>query len=252
MKYQTILYENQNRIAIITFNRPDRLNALNGQLLQELNELLDDIEHDDIRVVILTGGEKNFSAGFDLKESRTTETIKELNAVFSRIENFCKPTIAAINGYALGGGCELALCCDLRVASETASIGLPEVKVGTIPSGGGTFRLPRLIGMGRTKEMLYVGERVTGVEAFDIGLVNKVVPVGRAIEEARNLAMILLERPPLSIKAIKECVHAGTQLDTEGAVNFVINAADLLGRTEDYIEGRSAFVEKRKPVFKGR
>lgn len=253
MSYETIIYHKEDGIGIITFNRPDKLNAINKQFVTEMNLVLDDIEADDeIRVVTITGGEKVFCAGADLKETFTPAISKRLNDLFTRIEKFDKPTIAAINGYAVGGGCEIALCCDLRVASETASIGLPEVKVGTMPSGGGTFRLPHLIGMGRAKEMLYLGESLSGIEAFNIGLVNKVVPPGKVLDEARRLARILLDRPPLAIKAIKDCVHAGTQLDSESALNFVMNVANLLRTTEDYQEGRKAFSEKRKPIWKGR
>lgn len=252
MSYETIIYEKEKGIGTIIFNRPDRLNALNEKLLDELSMVLDGIENDDVRVVIITGGEKCFSAGFDLKETRTSSVIFKLNKIFTRIERFGKPVIAAINGYALGGGCEIALCCDLRVASETASIGLPEVKMGTISAGGGTFRLPRLIGMGRAKEMLYTGESLNGREAFNIGLINKVVSSGKVLDEARRMAGILLERPPLSIKTIKDCIHAGIQFDTENAIDFVITSADLLRSTEDYKEGWNAFIEKRKPIWKGR
>lgn len=252
MSYETIIYEKEKGIGTIIFNRPNRLNALNEKLLDELSMILDEIENDDVRVVIITGGEKCFSAGFDLKETRTSSIVFKLNKIFTRIERFGKPVIAAINGYALGGGCEIALCCNLRVASETANIGLPEVKVGTISAGGGTFRLPRLIGMGRAKEMLYTGKSLNGKEAFNIGLINKVVPRGKVLDEARRMVGILLERPPLSIKTIKDCIHAGIQFDTENAIDFVINSADLLRGTEDYKEGWNAFTEKRKPIWKGR
>ena len=253
IRYETLLFQRENGIGIITFNRPDRLNTISSQILDELNSLLDEIESDALRVVILTGNKRSFCAGFDLKETMTPEISQKYNKLINRLESFCKPIIAAIDGYALGGGCEIALCCDLRVASETASIGMPEVKVGIIPSGGVTYRLlPRIIGLGRAKEMLYLGESLSGREAFNIGLVNRVAPPGKALDEAKKLAGILLDRPPLSIKAIKNCVQAGTQLDSEGAANFVMNAANLLRPTEDYIEGRKAFQEKRKPIWKGK
>ena len=255
MNYETILYqkEGEGGIGIITFNRPEKRNALSKQVVAEMNLVLDDLETDDaLRVVILTGGEKVFCAGADLKETFTPAASKRLNDLFTRIEKLPKPTIAAINGYAYGGGCEISLCCDLRIASETASMGLPEIKVGTIPSGGSAFRLPRVIGSGRALEMHYLGEPLSGREALAIGLVNRVVPEGTAVGEAIRLAEILLDRPPLSLKAIKECVHAGMQVDTHSAVNFIMNAANLLRATEDYQEGRNAFREKRKPVWKGR
>lgn len=253
MSYETVIYQKEGSIGIITFNRPDRLNAINNQLLDEFDSSLDETESEDVRVVILTGNERSFCAGFDLKETVTPSISQKYNRLINRIESFGKLTIAAIDGYALGGGCEIALCCDFRIASGTASIGLPEVKVGIIPSGGVTYRLlPRVIGLGRAKEMLYLGESLSGIEAFNIGLVNKVVPPGKVLDEAKRLAGILLDRPPLSIKAIKDCVHAGIQLDSEGTVNFVMNAANLLRPTEDYLEGREAFREKRKPIWKGK
>lgn len=253
MNYETIRYQQEGGIGIIIFNRPDSRNAINEQMAREMNGVLDEIEADEgVRVVVITGGESVFCAGADLNEPFTPATSKRLNDLFTRIERLAKPTIAAISGYAYGGGCEISLCCDLRVASETALISLPEIKVGTIPSAGSAFRLPRLIGVGRAKEMHYVGEPVSGKEALSMGLVNRLVPAGEVLDEARRIAAILLDRPPLSLKAVKECIHAGLQLDTDSAVNFVMNAANLLRSTEDYQEGRNSFREKRKPVWKGR
>lgn len=253
MSYETIIYDKEDSLGIVTLNRPERLNATNEQLIKELNMVLDEIEYDDdTRVVILTGGEKVFCVGADLKEQRAPGRSQRSNRLYNRIERFGKPIIAAINGYALGGGCEMALCCDLRVASEDASIGVPEIKVGSLPSAGGTFRLLPLIGLGRAKELLYTGNSVSGVEALNIGLVNKVTPPGKALDGAKKLAEILLDRPPLAIKAIKNCVHAAIPLHTETIVDFVINSSDLLRGTEDYQEGRRAFREKRKPLWKGR
>lgn len=253
MSYETIIYDKENGIGIITLNRPQQLNAINEQVIKEVNIVLDEIERDnEVRVVIITGGQKFFSAGGDLKEQRTAGRTRRSNQLYIRLERLGKPTIAAINGYALGGGCEIALCCDFRIASETASLGTPEVKVGIIPSGGATLRLPRLIGLAKAKEMLYTGNLINGIEAFNVGLVNRVCPPGMALDEAKKLAEILLERPPLSIRAIKECLHVGIQVDTESAIEFLCKSADLLRGTEDYKEGRSAFREKRKPVWKGR
>jgi len=253
MNYETIRYEHEGGIAVIAFNRPESRNAINEKMAREINGALDEIEGDEkVRVVVITGGETAFCAGADLKEPFTPATSKRLNDLFTRIEKLPKPTIAAINGYAYGGGCEISLCCDLRIASETASIALPEIKVGTIPSAGSAFRLPRVIGIGRALEMHYMGEPVSAQEALSMGLVNRVVPAGEALEEARRVAAILLERPPLSLKAIKECIHAGVHLDKDSAVNFVMNTANLLRSTEDYQEGRNSFREKRKPVWKGR
>jgi len=251
MAYKTLLYQKEDSIGTVTFNRPERLNAINDQLLDELNRLLGTIECDDTRVIIFTGSEKSFCAGFDLKETMTPQISQKYNRLLNRIESFGKPTIAAISGYALGGGCEIALCCDFRIASETARIGLPEVKVGIIPSGGVAYRLlPRIIGLGRAKEMFYLGEPVSGVEALDAGLVNKVFPPNKVLDEAKKLAKILADRPALSIKAIKDCINAGMQMDSESAADFVMNAANLLRHTEDYEEGRKAFREKRKPIWR--
>jgi len=162
------------------------------------------------------------------------------------------PTIAAMNGYALGGGMEISLCCDFRVAAEDSRLGTPEVKVGIIPSGGATLRLPRLMGLARAKEFLLLGEPVTGAQAFSLGAANRISPPGKALEEAKKLAKTLLDRPPLPLKAIKDCVHKGLLMDTERAIEYIILTADLLRDTEDYREGRAAFREKRKPVWKGK
>lgn len=251
MTYKTLKYQKEDSTGIVTFNRPERLNAINDQLLDELDRLFDTIESDDARVIIFTGSEKSFCAGFDLKEAVTPQISQKYNKLLNRIESFGKPTIAVITGYALGGGCEIALCCDFRMASETASIGLPEIKVGIIPSGGAAYRLlPRIIGLGRAKEMFYLGEPISGVEALNAGLVNKVSPPSKVLDEAKKLAKTLADRPALSIKSIKDCLHAGWQLDSEGSANFVMNAANLLRYTEDYEEGRKAFREKRKPKWK--
>lgn len=251
MTYKTLKYQKEDSIGIVIFHRPERLNAINDLLLDELDHLLYGIESDDVRVIIFTGSERSFCAGFDLKEAVTPQISQKYNKLLNRIERFGKPTIAAISGYALGGGCEIALCCDLRVAAKTAKIGLPEVKIGIMPSGGAAYRLlPRIIGLGRAKEMFYLGEPISGVEALHAGLVNKVFPQNKVLDEAKKLAKTLADRPALSIKSIKDCLHAGRQLDSEGAANFVMNAANLLRYTEDYEEGRKAFREKRKPIWK--
>ncbi|MFC1993165.1 enoyl-CoA hydratase/isomerase family protein [Chloroflexota bacterium] len=250
--YETIIYDRDDKVAIITLNRPERRNAINTQLIKEVGLAIDEVESNaDIRVIIFTGGDKTFCSGVDLTEPWNSDTSRMINDLFTRIDTFPKPTIAAINGYALGGGCELALCCDFRVASETASIGTPEIKVGTIPSIGATVRLPQLIGTARAKELLLTGNPINGAEAYNIGLVNKVTKPEKALDEAKNLALTLADRPPLSLKAVKECIRAAMQLDAEDAINFSINSAEGLRGTEDYKEGRSAFKEKRKPVWKG-
>jgi enoyl-CoA hydratase len=168
------------------------------------------------------------------------------------MEDVKKPVIAAINGHCNGGGLELALCCDFRIAAEGAFFGAGEVKLGTMPGGGGTARLPRLIGPGRAKEFLYFGNRIDAHEAYRIGLVNKVVSLEKLMEEARNWAAELAERPPLSVKMLKDCVNLGMQMDLAGALDYEAKCSAVLAKSEDRIEGIQAFVEKRKPVFKGR
>ena len=253
MSYETILYAKEKGLGVITLNRPDQGNSINEQLIKDMNTVLDEIEKDsEVRVVVITGGDKFFCSGADLKEPRQPGRSQRANSLFTRIERSAKPTLVAINGYALGGGFEISLCCDFRVAAEEARLGTPEVKVGIIPSGGATLRLPRLIGMARAKEFLLLGESVTGAGALALGIVNRVSPPGKALNEAKKLAQILIERPPLSLKAIKDCVLAGQLMDTDSAIESIIQIADLLRNTEDYQEGRNAFREKRSPVWKGR
>jgi enoyl-CoA hydratase len=264
MSYETILYEKQEGIGFVTLNRPESLNALSRKLIQELGAALDEIEADtDVKVVILTGGPKCFCAGADIKEraassgpppSQTQVYFYHLRAhkFFNRIEEFQKPIIAAMSGVAVGGGCELSLVCDLRIASETVKIGVPEVKIGAIPAAGGTQRLPRLIGVGRAKEMLYTGGSVDAAEALRIGLVNRVVPVDKLMDEAKALANKLTAMPPLPIKFAKRCVNAGMQMDLASGLDYEAHCMALLAFSEDRIEGFKAFAEKRKPVYKGR
>jgi len=253
MNYETVIYGKEHGMAIVTLHRPDHGNSINEQMIKELHAVLNEAESDEeVRVLIITGEDRFFCSGVDLKEPHLPGATERRNRLYSRIEKFEKPTIAAINGYALGGGCELALCCDLRVAAEDARIGTPEVKLGIIPSGGATLRMTRLIGLGRAKEMLLLGEPITGKEGLRFGLVNRTCAAGLALEEAKKLGHDLMERPPLSLKAIKDCVYIGLQTDTESAIAFITRAADLLRDTEDYREGHKAFQERRKPIWKGK
>jgi len=244
-------------MSIITLNRPERLNALTYELAVELEHVLKEIEDDDrLRTVILTGAGRAFCAGADVKSmSDPTEkllpTDKRYN-FFSRLEDIEKPTIAAINGACIGGGLELALCCDFRIASEAATFALGEVKLGLIPAGGGTVRLARLVGPGRAKEILYFGNRFDAQEAERIGLINKRTPEGELMSEARRWSAELAERPPISLKMLKSCVNQGLEMDLIEALAYETRCAYYLLKTEDTREGMQAFVEKRKPVFKGR
>ena len=261
MNHETLIYEKEEGIAIITLNRPDRLNALSFKLKEEVTAVFDEIEQDDqIKVVILTGGEKAFSAGADIKERSTIQVgqsqfffaQRKSADFYTRIERFEKPVIGAVSGVAVGGGCELALVCDLRIVSETARFGLPEVKLGMIPAAGGTQRLPRIIGKARAKELIFTGDFIDAQEAYRCGLVNKVVPVERLMEEARTLAKKLIGNPPLSVKFAKRAIDGGFEMDITSALDYETHCASLLYASEDRQEGMKAFVEKRKPEFKGR
>jgi enoyl-CoA hydratase len=261
MTYENLIYQREDGLGIVTMNRPERLNALSFRLKEELSMVFDEMEADpDVKVVILTGGTRAFSAGADIKERSGVQmdqaefyfSQRKSHQLFCRIEDFQKPVIAAISGVAVGGGCELALVCDLRICTETARFGLPEVKLGVIPSAGGTQRLPRIIGMTKAKELLFTGDFIDAQEAYRIGLVNKVVPVERLMDEAKELACRIMRNPPLSVRFAKRAVNAGMQMDLSSALDYETYCATILSTTEDRMEGFRAFVEKRDPVFKGR
>ncbi|MCD6580374.1 MAG: enoyl-CoA hydratase/isomerase family protein [Desulfuromusa sp.] len=263
MNYETLIYEKEkeNAIGVVTLNRPGSLNALSFKMKEELSAVFDEMEKDEeVRTVILTGGKKTFCAGADIKERASKQTSQpevyfnqmKTHRLFCKIEDFEKPVIAAVSGVAVGGGCELALVCDLRIASETARFGVPEVRLGMIPAAGGTQRLPRLIGPTKAKELLYTGDFIDAVEAYRVGLANKVVSVDRLMDEAKVFARKLVEKPPLSVKFAKRAVNVGMQLDLTSALDYEAHCAALLVVSEDYLEGFKAFVEKRKPVFKGK
>jgi enoyl-CoA hydratase len=253
VEFMTIIYQKMNGIGTVTLNRLDHLNALSVQMIEEMNSLFDEMEKDsDIWVAILTGGMEVFSAGANLKEDRTPDILERFNKFFNKLECFPKPVIAAISGYCLGGGLEMALCCDLRIASETARIGTTEVKVGTIPAAGATWRLPRLIGISRAKEMIYLGEYVDGKKAYEFGLVNKVVPEGEVMREAQSLAATLLERSPVTLKAAKACIQLVMQSELSACLTNVLRWRNTIQKSEDFAEGIKAYIEKRKPIWKGR
>lgn len=257
MEYETLIFEKEGGVCTITLNRPDRLNALNYQLTEDLVKVLDEIEEDpEARTVILTGAGRGFCAGADIKDMADPNAkrlpIGQRYGFFNKLEDIGKPVIAAINGPCNGGGLELALCCDFRIATEEANFGLGEVKLGIMPAGGGTARLPRLLGPGLAKEFMYFGNRTNAQEAYRIGLINKIVPAEALLTEAKEWAEELADRAPLSLKMIKSCVNLGMQMDLLGAIDYEAKCALILEKTQDYNEGVMAFVEKRTPVFKGK
>jgi enoyl-CoA hydratase len=260
MNFNTIIYEKGEGVGIIKLNRPKRMNALCNELLRELNMLIDNIKKDDeISVVIITGDEKFFASGADINE--LAGVVAPIDAhhiepsapyVFNKIEKLEKPVIAAISGPALGGGCELALACDIRIAAENATFGQPEIRVGIVPGAGGTQRLPRLIGLGKAKELLYTGDPIDAQEAYRIGLVNKLVRVESLMEEAKKMALKLVRQPGFALKMIKMAVNHGINMDLQSAMAYEARCFEMAFSTEDQKEGMRAFIEKRKPIFKGR
>ena len=261
MTYETIIYEKSEYLAIITLNRPEKLNALSPQMYKELYAALSDADKDaSVRVIIITGGSTVFAAGADLEAMSTAgqdvvEAFKARfapNNPFDYIEHIGKPVIAAIAGYALGSGCELAMCCDFRIAADTAKFGQPEIRVGLIPGAGGTQRLPRLIGMTKAKELIMLGEFITAQEAKEIGLVNAVIAADSLLDEAKKLAAKLAQRPPFGLRLAKMVMNMGAGRDLPSALALEREAFAMLFATEDTKEGIRAFTEKRKPEFKGR
>lgn len=235
MEFETIIYQKQNNILEIILNRPERLNALNKKLSEELERAISEANKDnDVKVIIFSGKGKSFCAGADISEidfnsvEEAEDFLKNAHALFNKIENIEKPTIASINGPAFGGGCELALVCDIRIASERSVIGMPEIKMGFLPGGGGTQRLPRLIGISNALEMIFSGEPLNAHEAYRIGLVNKVVEHEKLMDEAKKLAEILSKRSPLALKKAKKLVKNGINMDLKSALEFEIQCVSYL------------------------
>jgi len=244
-------------IAVLAIERPERRNALNLEIKGRLADEVEALAADDaIRVIVLTGSAGYFVAGTDIGEmvdmGPEDHTRLKTERVFNALRRCRKPLIAAVEGYALGGGCELALCCDLIVAGASARFGQPEIRVGIMPGAGGTQRLPRIAGPYRAMKLLLTGEPVGAEEALSMGLVSEVVPDGSALERALAIAQTIASMPPLAVRAIKEAVQAGQNLPLEGALALERKAFQLLFDTEDQKEGMRAFLEKRKPVFRGR
>jgi enoyl-CoA hydratase len=259
MAYTTLLYEVTDGIARVTVNRPDKLNALDRTVIAELEDAAIRIEGAaEVRGVILTGaGPKAFVAGADIAELGGQSPMEgRARAVagqrmMRRLERCGKPVIAAVNGFALGGGCELAMACHLRVASDTARFGQPEVKLGLAPGYGGTVRLPRLVGRGRALELLLTGAMIDAQEAWRIGLVNRVVPADRLLAESEQLLRGILDNGPAAVRACLELVDAGLQVSVDDALGLEATWFGLLSATADMREGTRAFLEKRKPAFSG-
>jgi len=258
--YENILFGKENGIGIVTINRPKVLNALNAATILELDRLFDEIARDDsIHVVIVTGsGEKAFVAGADIAEMASMSAIEGRNwgklaqAVFNKLENLPQPVIAAVNGFALGGGCELAMACDIRIASEKAKFGQPEVSLGITPGFAGTQRLPRLVGKGRAKELLFSGGMIDAAEAHRIGLANKVVTPEELIAAARDMAGIIMSRGPVAVRLCKAAVNEGLDMDLESGMAYEAEVFGLCFATADQKEGMSAFLGKRKANFVGK
>jgi enoyl-CoA hydratase len=260
MNFENLLYEKKDAIARITFNRPKVLNALNRKTVEELREALIDARDDAVvRVLILTGaGEKSFVAGADIGElaQRTPVDGKDFSlfgqSVFHLLETMGKPSICAINGFALGGGCELALCCTIRIASKTAKLGQPEVKLGILPGYGGSQRLARLCGKGVAHELCLTGEMITAEEALRIGLVNHTYEPGELLPAAEALARKIIANAPLAVKYTSEAIERGTEMPLEEGLFLEATLFGLCCATEDMREGTKAFLEKRSPQFRGK
>lgn len=259
MAFENILFEETDGIATITFNRPKALNALNQALLSEFLTALDRIDaNEDIRVLILTGaGEKAFVAGADITEINTLGPLqaklfaKAGQDAISRLQALSIPVIAAVNGFALGGGCEMSLGCDFIYASENARFGLPEINLGIIPGFGGTQRLARVVGVNMAKEMIFTGKMISAEEAKKIGLVNQVCPADKLIETATETAKTIASKGKVSLRAAKQAVNTGMNADLETGLRVECDAFALCVASEDAKEGTSAFLEKRKAEFKG-
>lgn len=260
MAHRTIRLETEGALGVLTLNRQERLNAINREMTGELQDVVARLETDgDVRVLIVTGAGRAFCAGADIKERAerlddmaAARTSAVLSPTFRRLERLPQVSVAAVNGVAAGGGLELAMACDLRIASTEARMALPELTLGILPGAGGTQRLPRLVGPARAKEMMLFGKFVDAPTAEAWGLVNAVAPPGGLMEEARAWASRLLEMPPLSIASIKSAVNVAMDVDLDSGIQYEQRCSAMLALTEDRREGHTAFAEKRPPAFVGR
>lgn len=257
--HQTLRYSEDGAVATIRLHRPEKKNSLNAEMRCEMATVLSELaRNSSIRALIVTGGEEIFCAGADIGEmggppsaESSYRHARDFQILFDQVESLPQPVIAAVSGYALGGGCELALAADFRIASETARFGLPEIKIGAFPGGGGTQRLTRLIGVAKAKEMIFTGEPITAHEALAAGLVTKVVPAGNCLETATRLAAKLAALPRLALQASKMLINRSRDVDLATGLEFEARTFGAIAHTHDLAEGTRAFLEKRKANFTG-
>lgn len=257
MSYETVIVEYEGSTAIIKINRPNALNALNRKVFEELGAVLDEMQGAVTpKVVIITGvGDRAFVAGSDITDMKDLTSFESrgfanlAGKTINKVENLDRPVIAAINGFALGGGCELAMACDIRIASDTAKLGQPEINLGIIPGSGGTQRLPRLVGPSKAKQLIFTGELIDANAALAIGLVDKVVPHGQLMEEAKKLASLIAGKPRIALEMAKSSVNRGLDVDLRTALNYEIECFAQCFASDDQKEGVKAFLEKRKANF---
>jgi enoyl-CoA hydratase len=256
MEYKHLILEKEDELAIVKINRPP-VNALNSEVVTEIHQMIDELEKDEqVKVIILTGEGKAFVAGADISEmvdfdnAGGAEFSKKGQAAFDKIENTPKPVIAAINGFALGGGCEIAMACDIRIAVEGAKLGQPEVNLGVIPGFAGTQRLPRLVGKGKAKELIFTGNMISAEEAEQIGLVNQVLTADELMNTAKEMAKTIASKGPAAVRAAKLAINEGVNYELSKGLEIENQAFAKLFETEDQKEGMKAFLEKRKPEWK--
>ena len=259
MAYETILVERKGPVAILRLNRPEKLNAMNAKMKEEVSAALGDLERDEgVRVAVITGaGEKAFVAGADIAEFAGKTPIDQWQgygyaSLYNVVDRFPKPLLAMINGYCLGGGCELAMACDIRIASDRAQLGQPEINIGIIPGGGGSQRLPRLVGLGKAMRLILTGERVDSRTARDIGLVDEVVPHEELEKRTLDLANTIAEKSPVAVRLAKEAVKASVRMPLDQGLKHEQSLFSIVFSTQDKEEGVRAFLEKRPPRFQGR